>query len=74
MSFTRKHYETAARIIRTQREHNAHYAGDGNSQFNQGAQWAAKVIGDRLSTMFASDNPRFDAERFAKACEPEVGK
>lgn len=35
---------------------------------------AACDIQRNLSELFASDNPRFDAERFAKACEPGSGK
>lgn len=64
MSFTRKHYEETARIIREARTRywSTHGAG------------AAHDIQDELSTMFASDNPRFDAERFAKACEPGRAK
>jgi hypothetical protein len=68
MSFTRKHYEECARIIREAHAKYPDGAGD------DGAHVAIYGIRCYLSRMFASDNPRFDAERFAKACEPGSAK
>jgi hypothetical protein len=69
MSFTRKHYTEVARIIREQFE----YLGTSGTDTAEARSAVARVaIG--LRSMFASDNPRFDAERFAKACEPGGGK
>lgn len=67
MSFTRKHYEDVARIIADAK------AGKGAPQFAtcqvlNGYQIAAADIQAKLTALFAADNPRFDAARFAVAC------
>lgn len=69
MSFTRKHYEETARIIREHRTDVANVDAVGGLP----DLMLSRVARD-LSAMFAADNPRFDAERFAKACEPGSGK
>lgn len=61
MSFTRRHYEETARII-----------AETKDKFSTGN--ALLFAQSRLSAMFAADNPRFDAEKFAKACEPGSAK
>jgi hypothetical protein len=63
MSFTRKHYEECARIIKHAREDVEH-----------DPRLIVECMQADFSRMFASDNPRFDAERFAKACEPGSAK
>jgi hypothetical protein len=67
MSFTAKHYNAVAAIIRTERERFYETADEGN-----GADSALHNMKIRLSAMFASDNPKFDAERFAANCEPKT--
>lgn len=87
MSFTKKHYEETARIVReTFAASDAIRAGHctpavlrdasgvARSFHAIGVAHGARNIADSLSRMLASDNPRFDAERFAKACEPGSGK
>lgn len=69
MTFTRKHYEETARIIRERARHNAI-----DPVWREGWHAAVSSMRVQLSAMFAADNPRFDAERFAKACEPGSAK
>ena len=54
MSLSRKHYQAIADIIRTR----------GTSNKNQ-----VENIKSDLAEYFQEDNPRFDKERFWKACE-----
>lgn len=69
MSFTKRDYEAIARIIsQTQR----HVCSDPDTRMGWHAGVSAVRV--RLQEHFAADNPRFDAERFAKACEPGGGK
>lgn len=63
MSFTKRDYESIANIISVVRER--YLATHGNA--------AAREIQGCLSAYFAENNPRFDAERFARACEPGGG-
>lgn len=67
MSFTRKHYEECARIIREQ------FAYLTAIEANPEAKATVARVAIGLRSMFAADNPRFDAERFARACEPKGG-
>lgn len=55
---TRKHYEKAAKIVSTMK---------GNGLAAQDA--AAAFV-----SFFADDNPRFDADRFIKACKLDAPK
>ena len=64
MSFTRKHYVEVARIIR---EESARCARPGAEE----SLCAVRNIGESIARMFAADNPRFDANRFAIACAPK---
>lgn len=75
MSFSRKQYETVARIIREGRTYvNAYPMQDGTQDYARGYRQALTRVTSELSAMFAADNPRFDAERFARACEPDGAK
>lgn len=57
MAFTASHYLEVARIISdTKRTY-----GNGNALLSMQSQ---------LAKMFARQNPRFDAERFNRDCEP----
>jgi hypothetical protein len=56
MTLSRKHYQAIADIIRTR----------GTSNENQ-----VENIKSDLAEYFQEDNPRFDKERFWKACEEE---
>lgn len=76
MSFTRRHYEETARIIAHSREYAGAYPSGSYQQneYKRGYHQALTRVSSELRSMFAADNPRFDAERFAKACEPGSGK
>jgi hypothetical protein len=79
MSFTKRDYEAVARIIQTQRTRaDMMRTMDGNARDNAhnaaGAAYASEEIQRNLSRHFAATNPAFDAERFARACEPGGGK
>jgi hypothetical protein len=79
MSFTRKHYERAAEIIRQEREFIIRGGATGTpieltAPEQNGAYNAVTRVTSNLSRMFAADNPRFDAARFAAACEPKGAK
>lgn len=63
MSFSKRHYEEVARIIREERAAWPHHD----------AQRMAQRFQHSLRQMFAADNPRFDATRFDMACEPKGG-
>lgn len=74
MSFTKKHYEETARIINDARNIRALVTKhEAEEEYVNGYRAAALHISLRLSRMFSADNPRFDAERFARACEPNGG-
>ncbi len=87
MSFSRRHYEEVARIIRTVAEESATVragsttptvlrdaSSTSRSFYAIGSDHARAAIHSRLVAMFAADNPRFDATRFDMACEPRSGK
>lgn len=71
MSFTRKHYIEVARVI-----HDRSISGLANldAKESEGYRHALLHVQGDLARMFAADNPRFDAERFNKACEPKGGE
>lgn len=54
--FTKQHYEAVAKILKEEHEHAGH------------ACVIPSKIAERLAEMFATDNPRFDVERFRAAC------
>ena len=58
---TRKDYELIAKAIADLRNATGAVMGE---EFQHGAKQAAQYIASAL----ASDNPRFDRERFLKAC------
>lgn len=63
MSMSKRHYETVARIMRT------------NRRYSKVSPDAAAVIDDvcrDLSIAFAADNERFDRARFLAACEVDT--
>lgn len=64
-NFSKRHYEQVAAVIQYRR----HLYEDCISAPR--ARDAVKEIQGDLCKLFAQDNPRFDAERFNKACEPK---
>ena len=44
------------------------FAGE---KFNDGGEWGADLSAMRIADALAKDNPRFDAQRFLKACGVE---
>lgn len=62
MSYTKRDYEAVAQILRSHKQTAPHP--------DVFVVPTISSIQACLSRIFAADNPRFDAERFAKACEP----
>jgi hypothetical protein len=62
---TKKDYIRAAAITRT------YYQQAGSNARMLGG---ADNVRDAFISLFQSDNPRFDVERFRTACEPETVK
>ena len=60
--FSKRHYEVVARLIAQ-----AFKDFDNDALHSNSALVAMKK---RCMDIFTADNPRFDAERFNKACEP----
>ena len=58
MMMTRKDYVAIAALIKHQRE----------SAERDDIQLGVEYIADSLAHFFKTDNPRFDRERFLKAC------
>lgn len=65
--FSKRHYEVVARAIK---ESKAAWNGD---EDEEAALCAINGLQYKILCIFNSDNPRFDAERFNKACEPKEG-
>jgi len=78
MSFTKRHYEEVARIIRTGRVYLVNYPKNPETpekaQYLRGYGQALTRVQNDIGRMFAADNPRFDAVRFDMACEPRSEK
>ena len=74
MSFTRRHYEEVARIIRTNRDRSIVIKDRLDAEYHRGIDTAVGNMQMALRQMFAADNPRFDAVRFDMACEPRSEK
>ena len=74
MSFTKRDYEAVARIVREVRGGRYSDALPGPESFACGVRYGAEATSKKLSEHFARYNPRFNPERFAKACEPGGGK
>lgn len=59
---TKKHYEMIAKVLAKRRE-----------QYNDAMWWdhmeAIADVADGLAGAFDKDNPKFDRDRFLKACE-----
>jgi hypothetical protein len=53
---TRKHYEAIAQVL-----------ADARTPFNPGANQVRESIVEALARIMASDNPRFNRERFLRA-------
>lgn len=78
MAMSRKHYNAAAATILNQRGRVPlaellawDSAGSYNSEYEMdeyGAGIAAYRIAEGLADMFASDNPKFDRNKFMEAC------
>lgn len=60
---TRKHFEAIAAIIKATR-----IPGESSPGFDNGYETATENIASSLASYFASQNERFDRERFLKAC------
>jgi len=63
---TKKNFIKIAEIL--------HYYSDFpsvNADFDHGARFAATRIARELSMIFEAENPRFDVEKFLKACGAE---
>lgn len=65
MSFTKRDYEAIAGIIAAAQ---SHVCSDPDVRLGWHAGVSAVRV--RLQEHFARVNPRFDSERFARACEP----
>lgn len=59
---TKKDYQAIARAIHATRF-------EAESAMSTAGVQATMVIAERLATVLAADNPRFDRERFIEACE-----
>lgn len=56
--FSKRHYEVVANVLSVSKDERLTILG----------------LQALLTRMFTADNPRFDAERFNKACEPRGGR
>lgn len=80
MSFTRRHYEEVARIIREQAARSREVptpqilGTDPLTSYRLGRESGINCMREKLARMFAADNPRFDPARFDMACEPKGEK
>lgn len=59
---TRKDYELIARALKEARMHAI------RSDAEEGGGFWLRVVASELALALASDNPRFDRDRFLKAC------
>jgi hypothetical protein len=68
---TKKHFEAIARIIKANMDH-AKTWDDAAAGFDEGYGvgfgMGAQTVADDLADYFAKENPRFDRDRFLKAC------
>ena len=65
-------YVDFARMIRTQKHkiaQNIELYPKSEEKFNAGAEKMLSMIIDEMITLFQSDNPNFDADKFLSACE-----
>ena len=76
MSFTHRHYNEVARIIREEKARHQHSDSTGPipDQYERVPYEAVERVQEGLRRMFAADNPRFDTTRFDMACEPKEGQ
>lgn len=63
--FSKRHYEVIAGVIRVERDYRR------ERDILKGG--AVLAVQKELARIFTADNPRFDADRFNKACEPGEG-
>lgn len=70
--FSKRHYEALARVLSERQQvqvtTEAAYPDLWNMIRNR--RMELDCVRDALVSIFTADNPRFDAERFNKACEP----
>lgn len=77
MALSRKNYEAVAKVVSKISRDFSLVAGEGDSTdenlkgYDRGAVDALTDVRVALADYFASDNPRFDRERFLKACGVE---
>lgn len=64
MAMTRKHYAQFAQIIKDEQE--ALEVLDPNMA--SVAKASTFIMANKMATIFAQDNPRFDRDKFFKAC------
>ena len=70
---TKQNYEVAARIVQTFSPSSIVYAHRVlSTREKKAAQLEAKVVCTAFVLLFRDDNPRFDQERFMKACGVEL--
>ena len=62
-SFSQRHYEKIADVLRTERL----YLDDGK---DSKAIYELGRVSIKLAYMFKADNPRFQLDRFHRACQP----
>jgi hypothetical protein len=67
---TRKDYEAFAEVFRKYTTEIQALAREGRHGY--GGPHVLTIAGE-VANIFAADNPRFDRERFLKACEPREG-
>lgn len=69
--FSKRHYEALARLIRQTDKHLRPSSANPDV-----AMWdhCMDSLKESMVSEFKADNPRFDAERFNKACEPKGGE
>lgn len=60
--FSKRHYDAFESMMRRHRP-------EEHWDRNKMTQWA--LIRDDTAAMFAADNPKFDRDKFLKACQPK---
>ena len=70
---TRKHYIALAEALRTERPFEDGEDYFRHSEWRKGAsdEWHTIVL--RIASVLAADNPRFDKQRFGRACGTRPG-
>ncbi len=68
---TKKNFESAAELVREQRNMNVRTNAD---SLLHPANYAAQLLEDKFVEFFRRDNSRFDEDRFRAACRATVKK